>query len=366
MAADNFKAMQEIFRNETWWPEYQEDYLDFWSATGASVLNCYYRDNIAVKNDRMVSLERHIHEDLGTNVNLLMIVSGADTRIYPSPLFHQSLHKFEASAGQLVQIRTIDGARWHSVLHGDHAVAAAEYISSFTKGSKSQRFSIFSVLTSLHLITSVPDEEVEDSAVVAAVFFCFLGLVAGFGLELHFGERMRDHKKLCLSVHVLFVVAGFASRTWTGYVLAVAGTFQLGYPEITSCWSKFLHDKRAYKGDLSSSRLKVSQSALLAAARTLHHSGGLLVIASSPAGLVHPITLLPTVIPLSVQRILQLIEHCPSTYCTLLLAMEVWFQLESFAVFPNLHTLPFVGHFCVLFSHYIFVAVQMTALVLAN
>jgi len=93
-------------------------------------------------------------------------------------------------------------------------------------------------------------------------------------------------------------------------------------------------------------------------AYVIHHTGGTLVYISALTELIQPFFLL-TLLPLGLQHLVSFIkysqrENSQAIYDSLILILEVWFQLEVYAGAPLLlHEIPLIGTYMVLSAHYL-------------
>eukprot|EP00928_Gymnodinium_smaydae_P000755 TRINITY_DN10291_c0_g1_i1.p1 TRINITY_DN10291_c0_g1~~TRINITY_DN10291_c0_g1_i1.p1 ORF type:complete len:1000 (+),score=141.00 TRINITY_DN10291_c0_g1_i1:1164-4163(+) len=378
LAADEFDKFEESlpWSNESWWVDARDDHLKYWMQTGAHQMSCYYQDNFDV-DGATGSMQLKDGSSLATidpSSHVLMVSAERERWLWGPRDFMAGASALTGRTGRILQWREVKEAGHVSLLFDEPPLAElANHIENFVDASRRARLSLAGILR-IHGPAFHPTEagEVgrEDLAIVIALSFLVFSILAGLSLELHLGPLLVALPKsqrqllwrLAQITSVPMIAAAYASGSKLGIPVWTAGLWKMGFPEGTSTFKlSLISDRDESVSPLTQAVFRASQFAS-ALGTLVHHSGATLFYCAALVGLEHVTTGVIMIVPLAGQHLAAFIQQ-KTAYCLVLLALEVWFQLEAYAAWPLCESLlSRVGIALVLAAHYTWIATQLVEL----
>eukprot|EP00984_Skeletonema_dohrnii_P009580 scaffold3660_cov129-Skeletonema_dohrnii-CCMP3373.AAC.14 len=237
LSSQDFQRLDDALTNETFWPEYRDEYHQMWDEVGAHALTCVYRDNYDVVGGALKLIDLDVsEEDIEIDV---LLISGEDDRFYPRKLYHASIGAIKPQRGQQLYHKEVYNASHHSILH-DHSKEASHHIEMFARSVNRKQISLWSRITIPPQVHNSYYEEVSSDTTTFYVYILtFVIMLTGIIMELTIGPMLVG--KLGFSVY-LFAQVMAATINFGCFFAADLITlplYTIGLFKVSLCWTSF-------------------------------------------------------------------------------------------------------------------------------
>ena len=361
LSRDDFAGYKKMYENETWWNnDWEEEYTLHWYRTGASSMNCYYRDNFPVNNLGSLSVaEIDLLTRIDPDVNVLIIGGEKDPKTTDAQLQHTRLW-LQKKVGRSVQYHRVQGGGRQDMLHNVvHAQETSRVISAFAIHTSRIVRSFWKFQSFPFFITG--DEfsyNHDDKVVVGCLFGAFCLVMWGLALEYHLGRYYANNHNLWRFSQVVLApvcLTAALSCSWTFSLLYAAAMFKFGYPEILVTFAVAFHNNLDAGEDLHVPVSKWQRCLLFmdAIAALLHHFGANLICLSLAAGVLSPAMFIYPALPTALQHFCggTLKYYNDFLYVVVALLLDIWFQSEALVIIPISSLLPQIAMIFVMSAH---------------
>eukprot|EP00984_Skeletonema_dohrnii_P007781 scaffold2870_cov151-Skeletonema_dohrnii-CCMP3373.AAC.3 len=237
LSSQDFQQLDDALTNETFWPEYRDEYHQMWDEVGAHALTCVYRDNYDVVGGALKLADLDVsEEDIETDV---LLISGEDDRFYPRKLYHASIGVMKPQRGQRLSHTEVYHASHHSILH-DHSKEASHHIEMFARSVNRKQISLWSRITIPPQVHSSYYQEVSSDTTTFYVYILtFVVMLTGIIMELTIGPMLVGKLGFGVYLFAQVMAATINFGCFFAANLITLPLYTVGLFKVSLCWTSF-------------------------------------------------------------------------------------------------------------------------------
>jgi len=237
LASKNFQMLDDLMRNETFWPEYRDEYHQMWDKVGAHALTCVYRENFDTIGGTLTPVDLDVSEkDIKTDV---LLISGQDDVYFPQQLYHASIGAIKPQRGQQLYHKEVYNASHHSILH-DHSKEASHHIEMFARSVNRKQISLWSRITKPSQVHSSYYEEVSSDTTTFYVYILtFVVMLTGIIMELTIGPMLVGKLGFGVYLFAQVMAATINFGCFFAANLITLPLYTVGLFKVSLCWTTF-------------------------------------------------------------------------------------------------------------------------------